>query len=90
MEREVIDHIDNNPYNNVPVNLQKLSVGENLAKRFVDNPSSNRNQYTTRTYKHRKENPELYDLCEKMFDKGIDYDTAQVVVAVFNTLKEEN
>lgn len=97
--REVIDHIDNNPYNNYmnpddandpKNNLQKLSVGENLAKRFVDNPLSNRNQYTTRTYKNRKENPELYDLCEKMFQKGIDYDTAQVIVALFEEAKEEN
>ena len=89
-EKAVIDHKDNNPYNNKVDNLQKLSVGENLAKRFIDNPLSNRNQYTTRTYKNRKENPELYSLCEKMFDKNIDYDTAQVIVALFEEVKEEN
>ena len=87
-EKAVIDHINNDPYNNHPDNLQKLSVGENLAKRFIDNPLSNRNQYTTRTYKNRKENPELYSLCEKMFDKGIDYDKAKIIVALFGEIKE--
>ena len=42
---EVIDHIDNNPYNNYYKNLQKLSVGENLAKRYLDNPQFNVNQH---------------------------------------------
>ena len=88
-EKAVIDHINNDPYNMHPDNLQKLSVGENLAKRFIDNPLSNRNQYTTRTYKNRKENPELYSLCEKMFDKGIDYDKAKVIVALFGEIKED-
>ena len=87
-EKAVIDHRNNDPYNNHPDNLQKLSVGENLAKRFIDNPLSNRNQYTTRTYKNRKENPELYSLCEKMFDKGIDYDKAKIIVALFGEIKE--
>ena len=87
-EKAVIDHKNNDPYNNHPDNLQKLSVGENLAKRFIDNPLSNRNQYTTRTYKNRKENPELYSLCEKMFDKGIDYDRAKIIVALFGEIKE--
>lgn len=41
----VIDHIDNNPYNNNPSNLQMLSVGENLRKRFEDNPESWTNQW---------------------------------------------
>lgn len=44
-EKEVIDHKDNNPYNNHWDNLQKLSVGENLAKRYLDNPNFARNQY---------------------------------------------
>ena len=87
-EKAVIDHKNNDPYNNHPDNLQKLSVGENLAKRFIDNPFSNRNQYTTRTYKNRKENPELYSLCEKMFDKGINYDKAKIIVALFGEIKE--
>lgn len=46
-DKEVIDHIDNNPYNNHYKNLQKLSVGENLAKRYIDNPKFNVNQYGT-------------------------------------------
>ena len=40
----VIDHIDNDPYNNSPSNLQMLSVGENLTKRFTDNPDAWTNQ----------------------------------------------
>lgn len=88
-ERAVIDHIDNDPYNNKVENLQKLSVGENLAKRFIDNPLSNRNQYTTRTYKNRQENPALYDLCKTMFEEGFDYDQAQVIVALFRKNNKE-
>ena len=42
---EVCDHIDNNPYNNHPSNLQKMDVGENLAKRYIDNPDAWTNQY---------------------------------------------
>ena len=48
---EVIDHKDNNPFYNHPTNLQKLSVGENLAKRYTDNVHCNLNQYTTEKYK---------------------------------------
>ena len=44
-EGEVVDHIDNNSFNNHPSNLQKLSVGENLAKKNMDNPKYARNQY---------------------------------------------
>ena len=51
-EGEVVDHIDNNSFNNHPSNLQKLSVGENLAKRFIDNPGFARNQYETKAYKN--------------------------------------
>lgn len=43
---EVIDHIDNNPFNNNPDNLQKLNIGDNLAKRFADNPENAKNQYS--------------------------------------------
>lgn len=36
----VVDHIDNNSYNNAPVNLRILTVEENLSKRFTDNPEA--------------------------------------------------
>ena len=36
----VIDHIDNNSYNCLPNNLQMLTVEQNLAKRFEDNPEA--------------------------------------------------
>lgn len=41
----VVDHIDNNPYNNSLDNLQLLTQEENLAKRYKDNPKNNRNQW---------------------------------------------
>lgn len=41
----VIDHIDNDPFNNKIENLQMLSIEENLAKRYMDNPNNARNQW---------------------------------------------
>ena len=41
----VVDHIDNNPFNNSLDNLQLLTQGENLKKRFRDNPDNCRNQF---------------------------------------------
>ena len=41
----VIDHIDNNPYNNDPENLKLMTIEDNLNKRFEDNPESWTNQY---------------------------------------------
>lgn len=76
-EKEVIDHIDNNPYNNQPKNLQKLSVGENLAKRYINNPNASCNQYET----------ELYKMVHAMFEAGISYEDAIVAIAKF---KKEN
>lgn len=44
-EGMVVDHIDNNPFNNSPTNLQLLTPEENLIKRYVDNPEGHKNQY---------------------------------------------
>ena len=41
----VCDHIDNDSFNNLPDNLQILTVGDNLAKRFEDNPEAWTNQW---------------------------------------------
>lgn len=41
----VVDHIDNDSYNCSPDNLQLLTVGENLAKRYIDEPAAWTNQY---------------------------------------------
>ena len=41
----VVDHIDNDSFNNDPNNLQLLTIGENLAKRFTDNPNAWTNQW---------------------------------------------
>lgn len=40
----VVDHVDNDSYNNMPTNLQLLTVGENLEKRYKDNPDAWTNQ----------------------------------------------
>lgn len=63
---EVIDHINNNSFDNRPENLQKLSVGENLAKRFIDNPKFARNQYEL----------DLKQIVHKMFETGLSYEEA--------------
>ena len=41
----VVDHIDNDPDNNKLSNLQLLTVEENLAKRFADDPTNWTNQH---------------------------------------------
>lgn len=41
----VIDHIDNNPYNNKPENLQKITQKQNIAKRYIDNKNNHHNQW---------------------------------------------
>ena len=41
----VVDHIDNNSLNNDPTNLQILTIEENLAKRFEDDPAAWTNQW---------------------------------------------
>jgi hypothetical protein len=84
---EVVDHIDNDPFNNYPTNLQKLSVGENLAKRFIDDANCNKNQYTTRAYKKAKNNPELYEMVHNMYEAGISYEEA--LAKIYKCLKEE-
>lgn len=85
-DKEVVDHINNNPYDNRPDNLQKLSVGENLAKRFVDNARCNVNQYTTKVYKTSQT-----DLAKFVHDikiNGGTYELAVVLTAKYNI--EEN
>lgn len=88
-EGSVCDHKDNNPYNNYinaddlndpKNNLQVLSVGENLAKRFIDNPLNNKNQYTTKNYKELKEKYDLNKICKDLFDSGISYDQALQII----------
>lgn len=41
----VVDHIDDDPYNNDLDNLQLLSIQDNLDKRFTDNPEAWTNQW---------------------------------------------
>ena len=50
-EGMVVDHIDNNPFNNRIENLQILTPEDNLKKRFIDNPNNCKNQIQ---YIHRK------------------------------------
>lgn len=42
----VIDHVDNDPFNNTIENLKMLTIEENLAKRYIDNPNGGRNQWS--------------------------------------------
>lgn len=41
----VVDHIDNNSFNNHPENLQLLTIEDNLKKRYEDNPNAWTNQW---------------------------------------------
>lgn len=42
---EVVDHQLNDPFNNDPDNLEAMSISDNLAKRFSDNPEAWTNQW---------------------------------------------
>ena len=66
----VVDHIDNNPYNNNPKNLQLLTQEQNLIKRFVDNPSNFKNQWA-------KINKIKYEIVHKAYLEGKTYEEAQ-------------
>lgn len=50
-----VDHLDNDPFNNDPNNLELISIEDNLAKRYTDNPESWTNQYG-KTKGWKKEN----------------------------------
>ena len=41
----VIDHLNANRFDNRLDNLQKITIKENLAKRYIDNPANHVNQY---------------------------------------------
>lgn len=41
----VVDHIDNNPFNNSLDNLRLVTAKENIEKRYLDNPNMNFNQW---------------------------------------------
>lgn len=62
----VMDHRLNDPNLNLLSNLEPKTVGENLKKRYRDNPWAPRNQYETQLYKFIKE-------CE---EKGLNYEEA--------------
>lgn len=69
----VVDHIDNDPFNNQLDNLQLLTQEQNLIKRFVDNPSNSVNQWA-------KLNKVKYAVAHKCFVEGKSYDEAVVEV----------
>lgn len=69
----VIDHIDNNPYNNRLENLQQLTQEDNLKKRFADNLNNSRNQYEAQ--KEAK-----YRICHNCFLQGKTYSETQAIL----------
>ena len=76
-EGMVVDHIDNDPFNNKLENLQLLTPEENLKKRFEDNPDNCRNQFDV--IKKRELNSKI----------GNAYKEAQsILVDITNTLAE--
>lgn len=49
-EGEEVDHIDNNPYNNALINLEKSTPEKNIKKRYCDLNTSCFNQYDNTKY----------------------------------------
>ncbi len=69
----VVDHIDNDPYNNQLNNLQLLTQEQNLIKRFIDNPENYKNQWA-------KLNAIKYEIAHKCYVDGKSYEEAVVEV----------
>lgn len=69
----VVDHIDNDPFNNQLSNLQLLTQEQNLIKRFIDNPTNYKNQWA-------KLNAVKYEIAHKCFVEGKSYEEAVVEV----------
>ena len=72
----VIDHIDNNPYNNkIDVvhgeegNLQAVSIKTNIRKRYMDNPNMHFNQYDVI---NRKKLEEAYEALKAVLNQNND------------------
>jgi len=74
---EVVDHINNNSFDNRPENLQKLSVGENLAKRNIDNAEFAKNQYGV----------EFKNLIKKLYSDNISLEEGKKLLEEYYTLK---
>lgn len=69
----VVDHIDNDPFNNQLDNLQLLTQEQNLIKRFVDNPNNCSNQWA-------KLNKVKYEIAHKCYTEGKSYEEAVLEV----------
>ena len=64
----VVDHIDNNPFNNRVNNLQIMTQAKNLEKRYVDNKRGCFNQY--------QNSEEKFAYAHKLFQEGKTYEEA--------------
>ena len=79
----VIDHKDNDPYNNKLNNLRAISQEANLVKRYLDNPDCYINQY--KQFKDTGMN-EKYKICTECFNEGKSYEEAQrILVELYYT-----
>ena len=74
---EVVDHINNDSFDNRPENLQKLSVGENLAKRNIDNSEFAKNQYGV----------EFKYLIKKLYSDDISLDEGKQLLEEYYKMK---
>lgn len=77
---EVVDHIDNNSFNNDPKNLRKLSVRDNLIKRNEDNYKYARNQYEV----------EFGQLLAKLYDPAISVEESNKIFKEYLEMKHNN
>ena len=66
----VVDHIDNNPFNNRIDNLQLMTQAKNLEKRYIDNRKNCINQWDAKKYA----------IVHKCFEEGKSYEEAVIAV----------
>lgn len=76
----VVDHINNNPFDNRVENLQLMTQAKNLEKRYIDNRKNHINQWDA----------QKYALVHEYFEAGKSYEEALAALVEFEKSHKES